>query len=389
MQKTSVTRQTTLKRKLPDIKLSNISLEDSCSSMSEFSTDLGFHTDAITPHPMRKTMAFNCSDIRGSVSPRLMPLSPSLPFGPKTKACIVPCKDLSDTSNAIEMDALENYNIWSDIGKGSYATVKLGTHKATQQKCAIKVYSKRSLEDVALKKNVMREIKILKKIDHTNIVKFYEEITGKNNLYIVMEYVRGIALSNHLQSKSIKRLDEAESCEIFHQLISALHYCHSRNITHRDIKLENIQLDLHFNVKLIDFGFATCFKGNKKSLIFCGSPSYMAPEIIRKQEFLGPPVDIWAAGIVLYLLVTGTFPFKSHNEKKVFERIKKGCFEFPEHVSGLCRNLIVSMLDQAPENRPSALAILSHSWIASNGGNSVYASPHGGDNIEVCDEENS
>ena len=357
--------------------------------MSEFSTDLGFHDEALTPHPARKTLTINCSELRGSMSPRLMPLSPSTPFGPKPQAWIIPCKDLSDTSNAIEMDALENYKIWSDIGKGSYATVKLGTHKDTLQKCAIKVYSRKSLEDIALKKNVIREIKILKKIDHPNIVRFYEEINGKNNLYIVMEYVRGIALSNHLQSKALKRLDEVESCEIFHQLIYALDYCHTRNITHRDIKLENIQLDLQFNVKLIDFGFATCFASNKKSLIFCGSPSYMAPEIIRKQEFLGPPVDIWAAGVVLYLLVTGTFPFKSHNEKKVFEKIKKGTFEFPDHVSGMCRNLITSMLNQAPDNRPCALTILSHPWITSCGGRSGYTSPHGGDNIEVCDEEAS
>lgn len=386
MRKIGVTRKSTLKKKAPEIIINNLNQDDSNSSMSEFSNDTGLHAEAMTPHPVHKTIAFSNLDWCGSVSPRKAPLSPSTPFGPKAKACIIPCKDLSDTSNALEMDALENYNIWSDIGKGSYATVKLVTHKVTMDKCAIKIYSKKSLEDPALKKNVMREIKILKKIDHPNVVRFYEEITGKNNLYIVMEYVRGIALSNHLLAKSVKRLDEIEACEIFTQLVSALHYCHSRNITHRDIKLENIQLDLHFNVKLIDFGFATCFANNKKTLNFCGSPSYMAPEIIKKQEFSGPPVDIWASGIVLYLLVTGTFPFKSHNEKKVFERIKRGKFEFPAYVSDLCKDLIAKILVQVPEQRPTALEVLSHSWITSSGGSSVYSNPHEGDNIEVNDE---
>ena len=255
------------------------------------------------------------------------------------------------------------------------------------QKCAIKIYSKKSLEDPSLKKNVTREIKILKKIDHPNIVKFYEEISGRLNLYIVMEYVKGIALNNHLQIKGLKRLDEIEACEVFTQLISALDYCHNKGITHRDIKLENIQLDLHFNVKLIDFGFATCFSNNKKSLVYCGSPSYMAPEIINKEEFAGPPVDIWAAGIVLYLLVTGNFPFKSLKENRLFEKILKGEFEIPGYVSAMCRNLIMRILVQNPETRPTASDILNDLWITNKGNTSVHDSPPSGDNIEVGEIE--
>jgi MAP/microtubule affinity-regulating kinase len=315
-----------------------------------------------------------------------IPLSPSAPFGPKAKAFIIPNKDLSDQSRVVEMDQLENYNIWSEIGKGSYAVVKLSTHRETMQKCAIKVYSNKSLEDSALKENVLREIKILQMIDHKNIVKFYEQIIGERNLYLVMEYVKGIGLNNHLIAKSLKRLQEFEACHIFTQVISALQYCHERNITHRDIKLENIQLDLHSNVKLIDFGFATCIPSNKKSLIYCGSPSYMAPEIINKVEYFGPPVDIWACGVVLVLLVTGDFPFKGNTEKRVFNKIKKGKFEIPASVSPLCADLIRKILVQNPELRLNARQVLDHAWIKTCGGTAVYATPSFGDNIEVTDE---
>jgi serine/threonine protein kinase len=384
MKKAAIIRKETLRKKMPEKKLSLIKIEESSSSLSDTSTNFYIQNDeAVSPNPVRKTSGLTVF----SLAHARISLSPCVPFGPKTKACLVPFKNLSESVQTLEMDVLENYNIWSDIGRGSYATVKLATHKVSMQKCAIKIYSKKSLENASLKKNVSREIKILKKIHHPNIVEFYEEIEGKNNLYIAMEYVKGISLNNHLQAKASKKLEEMEACKIFSQLMSALDYCHSRNIAHRDIKLENVQLDLNFNLKLIDFGFATCYSTNKKTGMFCGSPSYMAPEIVNKEEFLGPPVDIWAAGVVLYILITGVFPFKSNHEDKVFLKIKKGKFSIPEWISSVCKSLIKAMLDPVPENRPSASEILNHSWISSRAGTSLYASPNSGDNIEVSEED--
>jgi serine/threonine protein kinase len=344
----------------------------------------------ITPKdsPIKVKFPSPRNSLKGGISSNaaFLPFSTFGPFGPRAKACIIPCKDLSSQVQ-LEMDALENYHIWSDIGRGSYATVKLATHKSTSQKCAIKIYRKKDLEDPALRKNVMREIKILKKIDHDNIVKFYEEINGKNNLYIVMEYVKGISLNNHVTAKAMKRLQENEACEIFTKIMTALLYCHSKNVVHRDIKLENVLLDLCFNVKLIDFGFATCFANNKKALIFCGSPTYMAPEIIAKHEFFGPPVDIWAAGVLLFVLVTGAFPFNSKSEKRVFEKITAGEFNVPDFVSRSCKDLILAMLNPDVERRVSASQVLSHIWVKTCAGTSAYAAPSSGDNIEVVDCE--
>ena len=368
----------------PEITLTKLDPSQSDSSDDDLSSVM-VHSEIICPNPIRRSCAMKAIVFSGSPSHKL-PLSPNAPFGPKAKAFIIPNKDLSDRSQVLDMDELENYKVWSEIGKGSYAVVKLATHRATMEKCAIKVYSNKSLEDSALKENVLREIKILQLISHQKIVKFHEQLQGSNNLYIVMEYVRGIGLTNHLVARNMKRLQEPEACTIFSQVVSALKYCHERNIVHRDIKLENIQLDLHCNVKLIDFGFATCMPSNKKSLIFCGSPSYMAPEIINKTEYLGPPVDIWACGIVLFLLVTGEFPFKGNTEKRVFDRIKKGKFDIPNYVSRLCTDLILRILNPVPGERLSAAQVLDHAWVKSCAGAGVYATPACGDNIEVTDE---
>ena len=376
-------RQSFRSRK-PQIILTKLDPNNSDSSDVDLSSEM-VHSEIISPNPVRRSCAMKAIVFSGSPSHKV-PLSPSAPFGPKAKAFIIPNKDLSDRSRVLDMDELENYKVWSEIGKGSYAVVKLATHKATMEKCAIKVYSNKSLEDSALKENVLREIKVLQQISHQNIVKFYEQLQGNNNLYLVMEYVRGIGLNNHLVARSMKRLHEPEACTIFTQVISALKYCHERNIVHRDIKLENIQLDLHCNVKLIDFGFATCIPNNKKSLIFCGSPSYMAPEIINKVEYYGPPVDIWACGIVLFLLVTGDFPFKGNTEKRVFERIKKGSFDVPAYVTQLCADLIRRILNPVPGERLTAREILDHPWVKTCAGAGVYATPACGDNIEVIDE---
>jgi MAP/microtubule affinity-regulating kinase len=126
-----------------------------------------------------------------------------------------------------------------------------------------------------------------------------------------MEHVSGGSLHGYLKSKPSRQMAEPEAKYLFKQVLQAINYCHSRCITHRDIKLENILLNEEKNhVKLIDFGFSTCIPVEKKVKLFCGTPSYMAPEIVSKREYLGPPADVWALGILFYALLCGKFPFK-------------------------------------------------------------------------------
>ena len=105
---------------------------------------------------------------------------------------------------------------------------------------------------------------------------------------------------------------------MFKQVVSGIEYCHARCITHRDIKLENVLLNAEMNVKIIDFGFSTCIPNDKRIKIFCGTPSYMAPEIVNKTEYCGPPADIWALGILLYAMLNGCFPFRGANDKDLY-----------------------------------------------------------------------
>ena len=125
-----------------------------------------------------------------------------------------------------------------------------------------------------------------------------------------MEYAGNISLHSYLKGKVGKRIDEHCAKKIFYQIVEAIQYCHAQNIVHRDIKLENIILDDKLNVKIIDFGFSIIIPKNKKLNVFCGTPSYMAPEILSKEFYSGFLADVWALGIVLFIMLCGNFPFK-------------------------------------------------------------------------------
>lgn len=128
-----------------------------------------------------------------------------------------------------------------------------------------------------------------------------------------MDYVGPRSLHSYLKSRPQRRLCEKEAKILFHQTVKAIHFCHSKNIVHRDIKLENILLDQDNNIKMIDFGFSIIIPSYKKLNIFCGTPSYMAPEIVNKVLYVGQTADIWALGILLYVILCGKFPFKGRN----------------------------------------------------------------------------
>ncbi len=175
-----------------------------------------------------------------------------------------------------------------------------------------------------------------------------------------MELIEGVSLLSYLRSKDNRRLNEYESRRIYEQILKAIQYCHSRNIYHRDIKLENIIICDNQVVKIIDFGFATFSPKNKLMNFFCGTPSYMAPEICFKRDYLGPGVDIWSSGILLYALICGHFPFQGKNEKELFMKINEGILNFPEFVSVEIRSFLRNILTVNPYDRPSADQVKSY-----------------------------
>ena len=146
---------------------------------------------------------------------------------------------------------------------------------------------------------------------------------------IVMELVNGGSLYGLLKRQEGRRLKEDEAKRVFKQVVEAIRYCHNRCITHRDIKLENVLLDEQNNIKTIDFGFSTCIPNEKKVKIFCGTPSYMAPEIVQKTEYRGPPADIWALGVLLFTMLCGCFPYKGSTDAELYAKISAADYRIP------------------------------------------------------------
>ena len=228
---------------------------------------------------------------------------------------------------ALNYTSIGEYRFGKVLGQGAYAIVKEAQHKETGYHVAVKVYDKYKLIDDQRKRSVIKEIKLMRKLHHDNVVHLYDAIDTQRQLYLIMENVEGQCLQQIMKYKQGRRFSsEAECARLFVQLMSAIEYMHSMDIAHRDIKLENILIEQRTGtLKLIDFGFSCLSK--EKLRVFCGTPSYMSPEIVSKREYYGGPSDIWACGVLLFNLLSGTFPFKSvTTEKDLFRKILRGIY---------------------------------------------------------------
>ena len=292
-------------------------------------------------------------------------LPPKVPMTAKT-ASASSLKSIINKDEIIGTGNIDNYIMGSQIGQGAYAIVRSAIQKGMNKKIAMKTYEKSKLLDPHRKRCVKREIDVLEILDHPSIVKLYEVIDAGKQLHLAMEYIGGCSLHSYLKRRPNRKLEESEVRRIFKQILKGIEYSHSKNITHRDIKLENILLDEQNNVKIIDFGFATCFSHEKKVKLFCGTPSYMAPEIVNRIEYSGPPADVWALGVLLYVLLCGTYPFKGQVDKELYKKIQYGQFTVPSSISQGARSLISRILRLNPDKRPSVTDILKDAWILSN-----------------------
>ena len=226
---------------------------------------------------------------------------------------------------------IDDYLITRELGKGSYAVVKLAVHKNTKKKYAIKIYPKHCLIDPQLRNTVNNEINILKQLDDNNVMKLYEVIDTQSNLYLVLEYINGINLLEIIKNEKYHYIPEPRAKKIFVQVVKGISHCHKKNIYHRDIKLENILVLKDDTVKIIDFGFGIICKPDTYQKLFCGTKSYMPPEIIKKEKYIASYSDIWSLGVLFYAMLFGIFPFKGKDEDELFEKIKEAKLCFPEY----------------------------------------------------------
>ena len=261
----------------------------------------------------------------------------------------------------INNNKINDYKIMKELGKGSYATVKLAIHKNTRNKYAIKIYSKKSLLEPQKKNTVNNEIKILKQLSNVNIVKLYDVIDTPYYLYLVMEYIEGISLLDTIRKDNNHYFEEKRAFKIFIQILKAMIYCQNKNICHRDIKLENILIKKNDDIKIIDFGFAVKTDKETYQKLFCGSPSYMAPEIVNKQKYIAQYSDIWSLGVLFFSMLFGRFPFKAKSQEELFKKINEIQFEFPEdiEINDKIKLLLKKIFVIEPNQRPSLQEILN------------------------------
>jgi serine/threonine protein kinase len=267
-----------------------------------------------------------------------------------------PTAGLSNSTALMDM-----YMVGKIVGVGSYGKVRAAWHRLTGQKVAIKTYDKSKLKDPEHWKRVQSEIKIMEQVSHPRIARMYEAVETPKRMHLIMECLDGGNLCSYVKSK--RRLSEDESRRIFFQLVQALDVLHQSCVIHRDIKLENVLFDKNKEVKLIDFGFSTVSPNGKKLRVFCGTPSYMAPEIVRRTEYEGKPVDMWGLGVLLYALLCGCFPFRAKSYPDLYRRIARGTFTIPDELSSPVRDLLTQLLMVDPYARISAPNVLKHPWL--------------------------
>ncbi|CAK93859.1 unnamed protein product (macronuclear) [Paramecium tetraurelia] len=263
-----------------------------------------------------------------------------------------PIKSNLDLNQLCNQDIqIGNFRLESFLGQGSYATVRLCIEKNSKVKYAIKIYDKSKINDNQKMNNIKREISILKRINHSNIIKLIYAIEDRKSINLVMEYISNQSLAVYVKSKTKRLLPIQEGLYIFQQLANAIKYLHSKNIAHRDIKMENILLLTDNYVKLIDFGFSICIQDNQKVNVFCGTPSYMSPELVTKVPHNPLCSDIWSLGILLYRMLLGEYPFKGHNDKELYKAIQQNKVKMPNDMNQNITNLIKGCLEKNVNQR--------------------------------------
>ncbi|XP_056249102.1 MAP/microtubule affinity-regulating kinase 3a isoform X18 [Seriola aureovittata] len=266
----------------------------------------------------------------------------------------------SRSSEEQQQPHVGNYRLLKTIGKGNFAKVKLARHILTGREVAIKIIDKTQLNPNSLQK-LFREVRIMKILNHPNIVKLFEVIETERTLYLVMEYASGGEVFDYLVAHG--RMKEKEARAKFRQIVSAVQYCHQKHIVHRDLKAENLLLDADMNIKIADFGFSNEFTLGNKLDTFCGSPPYAAPELFQGKKYDGPEVDVWSLGVILYTLVSGSLPFDGQNLKELRERVLRGKYRIPFYMSTDCENLLKRFLVLNPAKRGTLEQIMKDRWI--------------------------
>ncbi|KAL4556953.1 hypothetical protein LXL04_035122 [Taraxacum kok-saghyz] len=258
---------------------------------------------------------------------------------------------------------MQKYEFGKMLGQGNFAKVYHGRDLKSGQSIAIKVIDKEKVLKVGLIDQTKREISVMKTVKHPNIIQLYEVMATKTKIYFAMEYAKGGEL---FEKVSKGRLKEDVARKYFQQLILAVDHCHSRGVYHRDLKPENLLLDENGDLKVTDFGLSahdTCTRLDGLFHTTCGTPAYVAPEVISRRGYDGGKSDIWSCGVILFVLLTGNLPFNDSNIIQMYRKITKADYKCPNWVTPETRRLLKKILDPNPLTRISIKKIMENPWF--------------------------
>ncbi|XP_010253154.1 PREDICTED: CBL-interacting protein kinase 18 [Nelumbo nucifera] len=258
---------------------------------------------------------------------------------------------------------MQRYELGRLLGQGTFAKVYYARNLKTGQGVAIKVIDKEKVLKVGLIDQIKREISVMRLVRHPNILQLYEVMASRKKIYFVMEYAKGGELFNKIAKGKLK---EDAARKYFQQLISAVDFCHSRGVYHRDLKPENLLLDENGNLKVSDFGLSALAESKRQDGLLhttCGTPAYVAPEVINRKGYDGAKADIWSCGVILFVLLAGYLPFHDSNLMEMYRKIGKGEFKCPTWFPSEVRRLLSKMLDPNPNTRISIAKIKENSWF--------------------------
>ncbi|XP_053597615.1 calcium/calmodulin-dependent protein kinase type II alpha chain isoform X7 [Microplitis demolitor] len=261
----------------------------------------------------------------------------------------------------------DNYDLKEELGKGAFSVVRRCVQKSTGLEFAAKVINTKKLSQRDFQK-LEREARICRKLQHPNIVRLHESIQEEHCHYLVFDLVTGGELFEDIVAREF--YSEADASHCIQQILESVHHCHHNGIVHRDLKPENLLLASKAKgaaVKLADFGLAIELQGDAQAWYgFAGTPGYLSPEVLKKEPY-GKPVDIWACGVILYILLVGYPPFWDEDQHRLYGQIKAGAYDYPspewDTVTPEARNLINQMLTVNPTRRITASEALRHPWI--------------------------
>ena len=270
-------------------------------------------------------------------------------------------KDYYKSHSSYPKTDISFYKFGRVIGRGAFGKVNIGLNILTGRIVAIKSFNKQNLLNEKAKKKILYETNLMRGLYHPSVTKILETFETDKYMLIIMEYISGGNLQNFVKKR--RKLCEKTAKILYRQIIQGIKYIHSKGIVHRDIKLENILLDLNNIVKICDFGVGKLTQKGQKLMDQCGTPVYMAPEIIKGDGYEGFPVDVWSSGVALYIMLSGNIPFNRDKTHDLQSAIMNLPYKKIDDISDNANDLLQNILEKNPNKRLTPDEILEHPWM--------------------------